>query len=153
MLQLAWKREAHQPGAALKKSLCIPQFCFFNWPKTLNSTQFIQGFQGRQNLYNLLVSRWSSHLSPSLSLYLSSGSHSQRPSQKAIEGFDIKINGLTLGLHSSCWALHSLQAPTNTGCFLVCRSLCWQWNTHFRNNSCHSYNFDLAQETKSSNVL
>ena len=73
--------------------------------KNCNSTQFIQGFWGRQNLYNSLVRRaWalrrqSSSLCPSPSpcrsfgkLVITPEGYSRRKSK-----FDCKINGWALG--------------------------------------------------------
>ena len=102
----------------------------FNEPKKIsNSTWIILEFCSRLKLYNLLVTRQSSSLSPSLSPCRPYGNHSAKLFQETIKGFDCKINGSAFGaalLHSLGWLTcghkhrvfprrqHLLLAPTGS---------------------------------------
>ena len=68
----------------------------------LKRIQTILGFLSRKKLYNPLVRRQSSSLSPSLSPCQSSGNCSLKLFQKKIKGFGCKINGQAFG--GSCSA-------------------------------------------------
>ena len=68
-----------------------------------SSTKKELWFQRRSNLYYLLNRQQSQSFSPNLSSCLSAGIHSRRLFQKAIEGFELKINGWALG--SQLWLI------------------------------------------------
>ena len=97
-------------------------------------------------LYNSLVRRQSSSLSPSSNLNpcLSSGNSSwrlfQKSQEKTIEGFDCKINGRARGLVGL--------ASKNTGHFWVSGSRCWPRQACLRKNCYHSCKTHLVLESK-----
>ena len=115
--------------------------------KNFNSTQFIQGFWSRQNLYNSLVRLQShgSHLTPSSSpashLAIIPKGYSRR------QATVLSADSMTLGAFA-----HRLLvglASTNTWMFpSLMYSCCWQQQALLRKKCCHSCDTDLVLESK-----
>ena len=81
----------------------------------------------------------------------SSGNHSPRLFQKTIEGFDCKINGhwpSSWGSAPAQLGLVRQASSTNTGCFQVGGSRCWQRQACLRKTCYYSWDGDSVQESK-----
>ena len=118
-----------------------------------SSTKKELWFQRRSNLYYLLNRQQSQSFSPNLSSCLSAGIHSRRLFQKAIEGFELKINGWALG--AVLWVKNQWLSSWVTALAdqmgkhkQVRGKSLWSQQAHFRKKSCHSCYTDSVQESK-----
>ena len=124
--------------------VCYLNFCIFNRPKkNSNSTQCIQGFLSRKNLF-----KFESKHKPQPVIWQSL--------QKAIpEGYCLEDNGrFSPAKWPSSWSSTQAQhwqvglSSTNRQCFQVCISRCWPWQARLRKKCCHSWDTDLDLESK-----
>ena len=129
------------------RNCCCPHWQFLHFQQNKKEFKLHPDYSGileQIKPYNPVIRRQRSSLSPSPCL--SSNNLSWMLVEKAIRGFDCKINGQN-GLSS--WPLGLVVlASTNTKHFWIWDSGCWQLLACLLKKCYHSWNTDLVQESK-----
>ena len=155
--QCCWAPYSQSGKWRLVSTHLCPQF--WRSKKNSNSIQFIELYSGvseQINLYNTLVSRQSSSLSPSWSPCLSSGIDWQSL-PKAIP--EDNQSFWLQKLFPSSWGRAPAQlgrvgqASANTGYFQVGSSSCWQLPARLMKTCYHSCDTDSVHNSKCFNAL